>query len=321
MPIIDQTGYQPSGLLANRHISTIVPNLLRFTFGVNYDRQRILTPDGDFLDLDWSRVGSKRLVLLSHGLEANSKATYVLGMVKHFNSLGYDTLAWNFRSCSGEVNWTVPFYHPGQTDDYQLVLDTAMATGQYEEIYLIGFSLGGAITLRYLGEQAGQVNSLVKKAVVFSVPVDLAASAKHLGEGSQALYARAFLIKYRNKMLLKEKRHPGKYDMDAWNRIQSLIDFDDTFSAPWCGLENAAAFYKAYSPRPLLPEISIPTLIVNAMNDPFLPADCFPFDEARHSAILHLEVPELGGHVGFMAFNRKGVYWSEERAQEFIEQG
>lgn len=318
MPIIDETGYDPSVLFANRHIGTIIPNLLRFPIGVRYDRQRIHTPDGDFLDLDWSVVGSKRLVLLSHGLESHSRAPYILGMVKHFNKHGYDALAWNFRCCSGDLNWTVPFYHPGQVGDVQQVVDAAIARG-YEEIFMIGFSLGGAYTLRYLGELADRLPQQVKKAVVFSVPTDLAASAKHLSEGSQVIYARAFLMKYRKKMLLKEKRMPGTYNIKAWDRIQNLVDFDNAFNAPWYNYENAAAFYRAISPRPLIPQIHIPTLIINAMNDPFLPPACFPFEEAGQLEHIYLEVPEMGGHVGFMTLSRKGIYWSEQRAQSFIE--
>lgn len=320
MPIIDETGYDPSLLIANRHLGTLIPNLLRFPLGggVKYDRQRIWTHDGDFLDLDWSRVGGKKLVLLSHGLEANAKAPYILGMVKHFNKLGYDTLAWNFRCCSGELNLTIPYYHPGQTDDFQLVLDHGKAGG-YEEIYLIGFSLGGAYTLRYLGEQAAALDPLVKRAVVFSVPIDLAACAKHLSTGTQSMYGKAFLLQYKKKMLQKEKRNPGTYDIKAWDSIATLCDFDEAFNAPWYDFANAAAFYEAISSRPLIPDIAIPTLIINAMNDPFLPIACFPFEEAGRLDHIYLEVPEMGGHVGFMTLSRSGIYWSETRAQAFIE--
>ena len=319
MPIIDETGYNPSLLLTNRHLSTIIPNLLRFTFGVNYQRQRVLTADGDFLDLDWSKVGSEKIIILSHGLESNSRSTYILGMVKHFNNLGYDALAWNFRSCSGEMNWTQGFYHPGQTDDLQLVIDAAMEQGNYKEVYLIGFSLGGALTLRYLGEKAHGLQKEIQKAVVFSVPTDLHASALHLSEGSQSIYARAFLLKYRRKMQQKEKMMPGTYDLAAWDQIKTLMDFDEAFSAPWTGMENAEAFYNAFTAKPVIPHIQVPTLIVNAMNDPFLPPACFPCEEARNSEHLYLEVPEMGGHVGFMTVSRSGVYWSEARTQQFLE--
>ncbi|MBK9451294.1 MAG: alpha/beta fold hydrolase [Bacteroidetes bacterium] len=318
MPIIDETGYKSPYFLSNAHLGTIVPNLLRFTFGVNYQRERIFTADGDFLDIDWSVGGNKRLVILSHGLESSSRATYIVGMVKHFNRHGYDTLAWNFRSCSGEVNLTVPFYHPGQTDDYQLVVDAAIARG-YQEIYLAGFSLGGAITLRYLGELGEKVRPEIKRAVVFSVPTDLSASAHHLSEGNQAMYGRAFLFKYRRKMNLKAKKMPEHYDMTAWDHIQTMIDFDEAFNVPWHHHRNAEEFYAATTPKDLLTDIGIPTLIVNAMNDPFLPPACYPWDAASSRDNLFLEVPELGGHVGFMTLSWKGITWSEGRAQAFFE--
>lgn len=318
MPIIDETGYRPPSLLSNRHIGTIVPNLLRFPLGVKYDRQRLLTPDGDFIDLDWSVVGSKKLIVLSHGLESNSRAAYILGMVKYFNKRGYDAVAWNFRSCSGEVNWTIPFYHPGQTGDYQQVIDEALARG-YEEIFLMGFSLGGAITLKYLGERGAAVHPAIKKAVVFSVPTDLRASAHHLSQGEPSVYGRAFLYKYRKKMHLKEKRLPGTYNLAAWDHIETLLDFDEAFNAPWHNLPDRDAFYTMITPKHLLPQIVLPTLIVNAMNDPFLPEACYPFEVAGDSANLYLEVPELGGHVGFMTLSWNGIYWSEARAEAFLD--
>lgn len=319
MPIIDETGYRTPYILSNRHIGTLVPNLLRFPMGVRYERQRVFTPDGDFLDLDWSVVGADRLVIFSHGLESSSRAAYILGMVKYFNRRGYDALAWNFRSCSGEPNLTIPFYHPGQTGDLQQVINAATARG-YSEAYLIGFSLGGAITLRYLGERKGSVQPEIKKAVVFSVPTDLSASAHHLSEGRQAMYGRAFLFKYRRKMQSKAKRMPDQYDLGLWDHVQSLLDFDEAFNAPWHGHPNAEAFYAAITPQHMIAEIAIPTLIVNAMNDPFLPPACYPFDQARSAPHIFLEVPELGGHVGFMTLSWKGIYWSESRAEAFLQE-
>jgi predicted alpha/beta-fold hydrolase len=318
MPIIDETGYKAPYFLSNAHLGTIVPNLLRMTFGVTYARERLFTPDGDFLDIDWSVGGNEKLVILSHGLESSSRATYIVGMVKHFNRHGYDTLAWNFRSCSGEVNLTVPFYHPGQTDDFQLVVDAALQRG-YKEIYLAGFSLGGAITLRYLGELSEKVQPEIKRAVVFSVPTDLSASAHHLSEGNQAMYGRAFLFKYRRKMNIKAKKMPDTYDLRAWDHIQTMMDFDEAFNVPWHNHQNREEFYEATTPKHLIPNIAIPTLIVNAMNDPFLPPACYPWDVAAEKAHIYLEVPELGGHVGFMTLSWKGITWSEGRAQAFFE--
>ncbi len=318
MPVIDETTYNAPYFFARSHLGTLIPNLLRFTSGVNYDRQRISTPDGDFLDLDWSKEGNKRLIILSHGLESSSRATYIVGMVKYFNKRSYDTLSWNFRSCSGEMNLTVPFYHPGQTGDLQLVIDEGRKAG-YEEIYLVGFSLGGALTLRYLGEKGNDLQPEVKRAVVFSAPTDLGATAKHLGEGSGLVYGKGFLFKYRRKMALKEKTMPGKYDMELWSDIKCMEDFDDAFCTQWYGFKDRFDFYAAISSKNLLEEVAVPTLIVNAMNDPFLPANAYPFAEASKAENVYLEVPEMGGHVGFMTFSWKGIYWSETRTEDFLE--
>lgn len=318
MPVIDETSYNAPYLFARSHLGTIIPNLLRFPGLISYDRQRIFTPDGDFLDLDWSVEGSDKLLILCHGLESSSKATYVVGMVKYFNKRGYDTLSFNFRSCSGEMNLTVPFYHPGQTDDLQQVIDEGIKRG-YKEIYLAGFSLGGALILRYLGERPNSLPEEIKRAAVFSAPSDLGATARHLGEGSGLVYGKGFLFKYRRKMALKEKTRPGTYKMELWNEIKSMQDFDEAFCAEWYGHKDRFGFYDAISSKHLLPQIAVPTLIVNAMNDPFLPPECYPFEEAKSAENVFLEVPEMGGHVGFMTFSWKGIYWSETRTADFLE--
>jgi predicted alpha/beta-fold hydrolase len=320
MPIIDETGYRPPPFLSNPHLGTIVPYLVRLPFTIQYDRERVLTPDGDFIDLDWSTVVSKKLIIFSHGLEGSSKSTYIVGMAKYFNKRGYDTVAWNFRSCSGTSNWTVPFYHPGQTGDLQLVVDTATQRG-YQEIYLIGFSIGGALTLRYLGERGDRLHTGIKKAVVFSVPTDISASIRRLSEGNQALYGNMFLASYRKKMQIKAKGFPpNTYDLKAWDQVKTLSDFDDVFNAPWHNLPDREAFYRMVTSKPLIPSIRIPTLIINAMTDPFLTPSCFPFEEAYTNPHLFLEVPELGGHLGFMMISRKGICWSETRAEAFLKQ-
>ena len=318
MPVSRDTDYEAPLILGNRHLQTVVPNLLRWTFGVKYVRERLETVDGDFIDLDWSNVGSKRLMILSHGLENSSKAPYVMGMVKYFNKRKWDALAWNFRCCSGEMNRTIGFYHPGQTDDYQLLVDRAVELG-YEEIALVGFSLGGAITLRYLGEKGSNLHERVKGAVVFSVPTDLEACAKHLSEGTAAWYGKAFLYSYKRKMIQKEKLRPGDYDLKQWDHIATMMDFDKAFNTQWYGFNDVRDFYQGASSQPLLPKISAPTLIVNAENDPFLPEACYPMHYAGANKQLHLEVPEMGGHVGFITLSWKGIYWSESRAEAFLE--
>lgn len=318
MPIHHDADYSEPIFLGNSHFQTVVPALLRFTFGVKYTRERLETHDGDFIDIDWSRMGHKRLIILSHGLENSSKAPYVTGMVKYFNKRGWDALAWNFRGCSGELNRTIGFYHPGQTDDYQLVLSRALEEG-YQEIVLAGFSLGGAITLRYLGEKGQKIAPQVRAAVVFSVPTDLGACARHLSTGQQAWYGKGFLYFYKKKMVMKEKLRPGTYDLKLWDKIRTMVEFDTAFNVPWYNFRDVDDFYTSISSQPLLPKVSVPTLIVNAENDPFLPPSCYPVRYAGANKHLHLEVPEMGGHVGFMTMNWKGIYWSEGRMEAFLE--
>ena len=319
MPLIEDTSYEAPFLIANRHVSTLVPNLLRFPRGVKYDRERINTADGDFLDLDWSTVDSEKLVIFSHGLEGSSRSAYVLGMVRYFNKLGWDSLAWNYRSCSGEPNLKAHFYHPGQTEDQHTVIMHSLEKHQYKTVVLIGFSLGGAYVLRYLGERAQDIPEEVKKAVVFSSPTDLQGSSNHLSKGANSWYGRAFLYKFKRKMLQKERLWPGTCDLSVWENIKTLKDFDIYCNAPWYGYSNVEDFYHVSSAKPVMNRIKVPTLIVNAENDPFLPESCYPIEEAEANKNLFLEIPAAGGHIGFMTFKWKGVYWSEARAKAYLE--
>ncbi|MEM0995947.1 MAG: alpha/beta fold hydrolase [Bacteroidota bacterium] len=317
MPVIRNTSYSAPYVLSNRHVATIVPNLIRFPRGIKYQRERIDTPDGDFLDLDWSRVGSQRLLIVSHGLESNSRAVCVRGMVKYFNRRNWDALCWNFRSCSGEPNRKPHYYHPGMTDDFQLIIDQAESAG-YEEIALLGFSMGGAATLRYLAEKGTRLSPRVKRSVVFSAPTDLGACSENLADPSLAYYARRFLISYRRKMTQKEKLYPGSNDLARWDEVQNLPDFDRIFNAPWYGCATTQEFYQLVNTHHRIPQIEIPSLIVNAENDPFLPENCYPIDGAGRSNNVFLEIPKMGGHVGFMTLSWKGIYWSETRTEAFL---
>ncbi len=194
MPFIEHADYQAPFWLPEGHSQTIFPSIFRKVEGVHYVRERILTEDGDFLDLDLSECGFndkatsirnpkstiENLIILSHGLEGNSTRQYIMGMVKNFNAHGFDCLAWNFRSCSEEINQTKRFYHSGATDDLDIVVKHAISKG-YQHIYLVGFSLGGNLTLKFLGEKGQNLYPEVQKAVVFSVPLHLSSASKTIG--------------------------------------------------------------------------------------------------------------------------------------------
>lgn len=303
--------YEAPSLLFNAHIETIWPALFRKIQLSPYQRERLTTPDDDFLDLDWLKQGSNKLVVISHGLEGNSQRAYIKGMAKQFFTNGYDVLAWNYRGCSGEMNRQKRFYHSGATDDLQWVINHASV--KYDSVYLIGFSLGGNLTLKYLGE--GKVNPSVKKAVVFSVPLELHTSCLEILKPSNWMYHHRFLKSLKIKVVAKASQRTD-LDIRPLNQINTLIEFDDHFTAPIHGFENAIDYYKKCSSLYFLSGIHTPTLIVNAKNDPFLSHDCYP--ELPEASSVKLETPARGGHVGFAQFGQNGLYWSELRAFDFI---
>lgn len=308
--------YHPPLLYGNGHIQTIYPVIFRKTTQIPYTRERITTPDNDFLDLDWSCINGKCLAVISHGLEGNTTRNYVQGMVRAVNQGGWDALAWNYRGCSGEPNAQLRSYHNGATDDLSTVINHAAATYRYKEIALIGFSLGGNLTLVHLGRD--RVHPVVSKAVVFSVPCDLEASAAALAKPFNALYMNRFLRMLHQKIKDKIKLMPHALDDKGYEEIKTFKAFDDRYTAPIHGFENAQDYWRKSSSNQFIPHIKLPTLIINARNDPFLPKECFPVTQAGYNRQVTLKIPESGGHVGFIEFNREGLYWSEKQAVAFL---
>ncbi|GAB3317440.1 alpha/beta fold hydrolase [Hymenobacter humi] len=322
MPLVSESRYHPPFYLFNGHLQTIVPSLWRNVPDVVYQRERLELPDGDFLNLDWSRLPETRptdgLAIVSHGLEGDASRPYMRGMVRALNRAGLDALAWNYRSCGGEMNRLLRSYHLGDTDDLHLVVRHALATGRYERVYLVGFSAGGNVTLKYLGEDVGRVPAEVKRAAVFSVPTDLQASSVHISRPQNQVYLRRFLKTLRLKVRAKAEMMPGKVDLDGIDDLRDFEAFDSRYTAPMHGFDSADAYYKYASSGRYLSGIKVPTLLVNAQNDPFLPASCFPRDVAADSPFVFLETPPEGGHVGFPEGTPDGEYYSERRAVEFL---
>jgi predicted alpha/beta-fold hydrolase len=306
--------YKPPRILFNKHLETIYPALLRKVDIQLAEPERIATPDDDFLDLDWYKQGAHKCLIISHGLEGNSSRAYVKGMAKVFLAAGFDVLAWNYRGCSGEPNRQLRFYHSGATDDLQFVVEHAAK--KYGEIYLLGFSLGGNLTLKYLGEPV--VHPAVKKAVVFSAPIDLHASCIQISRPSNWVYTKRFLNSLTNKVRTKAAVRDD-LDIKGLSKMKTLFEFDDHFTGPIHGFKDAIDYYTKSSSIHYIKNIGIPTLVVNAANDPFLGPECYPTDEfSKHPHVI-FEYPERGGHVGFALFNHNGLYWSEMRALSFIQ--
>ncbi|MBD2766511.1 alpha/beta fold hydrolase [Hymenobacter sp. BT664] len=321
MPLVAESRYQPPFYLFNGHLQTIVPSLWRTVPGVAYQRERLELPDGDFLNLDWSRRPAMQptdgLAIVSHGLEGDASRPYVRGMVRALNRAGLDALAWNYRSC-GEMNRLLRSYHLGDTDDLDAVLRHALATGRYQRVYLVGFSAGGNVTLKYLGEDPGRVPTEVRRAAVFSVPTDLQASSVHIARIQNQVYLRRFLKSLRLKVRAKAELLPGQIDLSGIEDLRNFQEFDERYTAPMHGFDSADAYYEYASSGRYLSAIQVPTLLVNAENDPFLPASCFPRDVAANSPFVFLEIPPAGGHVGFAEGPPDGEYYSERRAVEFL---
>jgi len=313
---LNDNEYHSPWLLSNGHIQTIFPVLFRKISDITYARERITTPDDDFLDLDWSCIASRRLAIISHGLEGCSDRTYVKGMARAVNCGGWDALAWNYRGCSGQPNQQLRFYHNGATDDLSFVIDHAMATGRYDEIALIGFSLGGNLTLVHLGRD--KVNANVSKAAVFSVPCHLESSAALLASPGNRIYMKRFLRMLHEKIKAQKALMPDLIDDDGYDRIKDFKDFDDRYTAPIHGFSDAEDYWRQCASLQFIPGIRVPTLIVNAANDPFLTRQCFPAAQAKDNRHVTLSIPKSGGHVGFVAFNHDKMYWSEYQAVSFL---
>ncbi|MCP4158955.1 MAG: alpha/beta fold hydrolase [Deltaproteobacteria bacterium] len=315
---MENTEYKPPLLFKNGHIQTVFPSLFRKVEDPLYKRERIDTEDGDFLDLDWSKNGNRKIAIVSHGLEGSSDRSYVTGMVRALKIEGWDSVAWNFRSCSGETNRLLKMYHSGASYDLEAVINHVAELKLYDEIALVGFSMGGNITLVHLGQKGKDIHPLVKKAVTFSVPCDLRGSSEELKKPSSKIYMKRFLRMLKEKIEEKAKLMPGKVDIRNFDKITDFKGFDDRYTAPFHGFKDAYDYWEKCSSKQFIENIKIPTLIVNAKNDPFLSESCYPITEAENNRFVTLETPSSGGHVGFVSFNSEKVYWSEKRTISFI---
>ena len=313
-----RSSYRAPLLLRNAHVHTVYPALMRKVHGVVYMRERLELPDGDFLDLDWVRHrGDSRLAILCHGLESGSNAQYMRGMTRLLSDQGWDVLALNYRGCSGEENRLPRSYHSGATEDLDAVMAYVQGLERYTQLALVGFSLGGNLVLKYLGEGrplAAQVNV----AACVSVPCDLASSAERLGSLQCRIYMRFFANSLKEKLLQKSKRFPGTFCEGVGEPVRSFAAFDRWYTAPAHGFLSAQDYWTRCSSRPYLAQMKTPTLLLSAQDDPFLPNACYPEEEAAGSSFLYLETPRHGGHLGFVGPRRNASYWHEIRIGQFL---
>jgi uncharacterized protein len=324
MPIIENSTYQPPRFFRHYHLNTLYPALFRSIKGIDFQRVRQELPDGDFIDLDW-RFAEKtdtqrRLLICLHGLEGNARRPYMAHMMRRFNQEGVDAVGINFRGCSGEPNRFLAGYHSGWTKDLDFLVNNIVAEGKYQDISILGFSVGGNITLKYGGEKGSAMPPSVKRLIAFSAPCDLATCSQEIAKPNNRFYQWQFLVTLKRKARLSAARFPNQFDLAKILKAKVFRDFDDHFTAPINGYKDAEDYWANASSLPLLPRITLPTLLVNALDDSFLAPNCSPVDFARTSPNFFLETPQYGGHLGFMAADETGFFWSEHRAWAFFEQ-
>ncbi|HMP91162.1 MAG TPA: alpha/beta hydrolase [Kiritimatiellia bacterium] len=318
MPVIE-CAYRAPLLLKNGHTQTVL-GAYKPVARIPYERVRIETPDGDFLDIDQAVPlrRERRLVIISYGMEGDSQRRYVRAMVRAMKASGRDVWVWNYRGASGEPNRKVHFYHGGLIDDLGMVILEARIQG-YLFIDLIGFSLGGNLVLNYLGKLGYRVPGEIRSAVCFSVPCDVEDCARQLQRRDNRFYIRRFLQSFRERIRQKMHVMPGRIDDLGFEEITSLEAYDERYTVPHFGFDGVPQFYRWVSSKYTLSGVQRRTLIVNALDDPFLGPDCFPREAAEKNPDLTLEISRHGGHLGFLGWNPVATGWMERRALAFLD--
>ena len=286
---------------------------------MQYERERVNLPDGDFLDLDWILRDHDRLLILCHGLEGGSDSKYIQGMAQAASDRKWDILALNFRSCSGEINRRLRMYHHGEIEDLKFIIDRILEQLNYRQISLCGFSLGGNVVIKYLGIHGDEVPVPVKNGVAISVPCDLAGSSRALDKWQNYLYTQRFRKSLKQKFIKKEEMFPGTLNLDKYHRVIKWVDFDNTYTTQLTPFDSAAEYYEQGSAKNYIVGVRRPTLIINAENDPFLTDRSYPVDLCRNHQQVLLEIPKEGGHVGFWHTSRR-IAFSESRALTFLKE-
>ena len=310
--------------LPGGHAQTIYPLLIKPPSPA-YRRERWQTPDDDFIDLDWSDpqpgatdVPSAPILILFHGLEGSSKSHYAISLMHASVVAGWTGVVVHFRGCSGELNRLPRAYHSGDSDEIDWILRRLRRLFRQRPLYAVGVSLGGNALLKWLGERGTAAADCLRAAAAISAPLDLQVSGHNLARGFNRVYTRHFLQTLKQKAAVKLRRHPGIFDERRMRAASTLHQFDDVVTAPLHGFANADDYWLRASSKPWLTGIALPTLLLNARNDPFLPAKALP-TPSQASACVQLEFPPQGGHVGFVASHPPGrLEWLAQRMLNYF---
>jgi predicted alpha/beta-fold hydrolase len=313
--------YEPPSWLRGQHLQTILPSTVLGARARPYRRERWDTPDDDFIDLDWvdSSQPHAPLVVLFHGLEGSSRSHYAGNFMREVAQRDWRGVVPHFRGCSGVPNRAPRFYHSGDSAEVNWILGRLHAQYPGNPMHVVGVSLGGNALLRWLGERGDDACKWVVSAAAISAPLDLAAGGRALSRGFNRLYTKVFLDTLKPKCDHKLLQYPGLFDAHLMRAARNLYEFDNVVTAPLHGYRDTDDYWHRASAKWVLPAVRVPTLILNACNDPFLPESALPRSCAVSSAV-RLEYPTQGGHVGF--YDRGlGSGWLACRTLDFLEHG
>jgi predicted alpha/beta-fold hydrolase len=315
--------YTAPSWLPGGNIQTIYPYFNKPIQLFIYRRERWELDDGDFIDVDWMDGSTNSpLIIFFHGLEGGSSSHYILSIINSLRNYNWRSAVIHFRGCSGNPNRLSRAYHAGDSTEIDWMLKRITSQNQAinstQPVYVIGVSLGGNALLKWLGEKGSQARKLVAGAATVSVPLDLAAAGSALDTGFNQIYTRHFLNTLKYKALEKLEQFPDLFDPEALKRCTSIYEFDNLVTAPLHGFRDTDDYWRQSSSKPWLAHVSVPTLVINARNDPFMPASVLPAQKDVAPAVT-LEFPEQGGHAGFMQGPFPGkLSWLPEKILSFF---
>jgi predicted alpha/beta-fold hydrolase len=323
MPLIEST-YRAPRWLPGGHLQTIWPARAVPLAVVDYRRERWKTPDGDFIDIDFAQPepadAAAPVIAMFHGLEGDSRSHYARSTMRYFADRGWRALVSHFRGCSGEPNLLPRAYHSGDSDECDWVLRSIRARWPRAKLHAVGISLGGNMLAKWLGE-LGNEAGFVRAAASIGSPLDLVAGGAALGRGFNLFYTRLFLATLKAKARHKAGQFSGLIQVDALRRARNLYEFDEMYTAPVHGFRSALDYWTRASAKPLLTGVRVPHLVLNARNDPFVPAASLPAAADVSSRVI-LEQPDDGGHIGFASGRFPGrLEFLPARLLRFFESG
>lgn len=314
------SSFKPAWWLPGPHLQTLWPTVFRRPIkSIPLEHERFELPDGDFIDLAWVRKKEKGpIVLLLHGLEGSIFSPYAQGMMQTICLRKWRGVFMHFRGCSGEPNRLARSYHSGETKDLANIVKTLQERYPQAPIFAVGYSLGGNVLLKWLGE-TGEQNPL-KAAVAISVPFELQNAANRIQKGFSRFYQWHFLNCLYKRLTYKFQKYPAPFELPPQSDLNSMWEFDDKVTAPLHGFVSVHEYYQKASSRSFLKNITVPTLLLHSEDDPFMTPDVIP-ESNELSASTILEVTKSGGHVGFVAGKLpwRAEYWLETRVPEFFE--